>query len=91
MGLREERKKKKVKEVWPSPLKEGLSGSPGRIKGLDQDILELPEPGWGFSGSVGKNQLGFRQLKEACLWAQGTKVMSHQPPTTQKKSFGNRW
>ena len=58
MGLREERKKK-VKEVWPSPLKEGLSGSPGRIKGLDQDILELPELGWGSLGNAGKNQLGF--------------------------------
>ena len=42
-------------------------------KGLVQDTLELLS-----SRNVGKNQLGFRQLKEACLWTQEMKIgMSH--------------
>ena len=51
-------------------------------KRLVQDTLELLS-----SRNVGKNQLGFRQLKEACLWTQEMKIgMSHQPPMTQKKA-----
>ena len=42
-------------------------------KRLDQDIKKLPELGRGSSGSAGKNQLGDRQLREACSWAQGMK------------------
>ena len=54
-------------------------------KGLDRDTLKLPELG-GSSENARKNQLGFEQLKEACLWTQGTKIgMSHQPPMTQEK------
>ena len=35
-------------------------------KRIDQDTKELPEPGRGSSRSVGKNQLGDGQLREAC-------------------------
>ena len=55
-------------------------------KRLDQDTEKLPELGRGSSGNAGKNQLGVRQLREACLRVQGTrKDMAHQSPTTQKK------
>lgn len=38
---------------------------------------------------LGKNQLGFGQLKVACPWTQEMKkVMSHQSPTIQKKDLG---
>ena len=63
-------KEGKAKEAWLSFCKR-----------LDQDTLELPEPGRGSLGSAGKNQLGFRQLKKACSWTQGTKKdMSYQLP-----------
>ena len=55
-------------------------------KGLDQNTLELLDPK-GSSRSARNDQLGFGQLKEACLYTQGTKMgMSHQLPMTQKKS-----
>ena len=42
-------------------------------KRLDQDFEKLPELEKGSSGSVGKNQLGVRQLMEACSGARGMK------------------
>ena len=55
-------------------------------KGQDQDTLELPKPR-GSLGNAEESQLGFGQLKRACLWTQGTKIgMSHQLSMTQKKA-----
>ena len=55
-------------------------------KRLDQDIEKLPELGRGSLRSARKNQLGVRQLREACSGAQGTrKDMAHQSPATKKK------
>ena len=55
-------------------------------KRLDQDIEKLPKLGRGSLRSARKNQLGVRQLREACSGAQGTrKDMAHQSPTTKKE------
>ena len=81
MGLKEGRKKQR--KLGPASVRR-TPKEPRKI--LDQDTKELPESGRGSSGSVGKNQLGDGQLREACSWAQGTKKdMSHQLPATQKK------
>ena len=78
MGHREGRKKQKklslgfVRETPKEPRKR-----------LDQDTEKLPKLRRGSSRSAGKNQLGVKQLREACLGAKGTrKDMSHQSPAT---------
>ena len=77
------KKKKKQRKLGPAFIRRTPKEPRKR---LDQDIEELSEPGKGSSGSAGNNQLGVGQLREACLWAQGTKKdMSHQPSATQKK------
>ena len=60
--------KKKAEEAWPN-LCEKNPKEPR--KRLDQNTEELPESRSGSSGSAGKNQLGDRQVRKACSWAQG--------------------
>ena len=81
LGFRKERKRKK--EAQPSLYEENFLGS------LEKDWTRIP---WdsqkpGSSGNAERDQPGLGQLKEACLWTQGTKIdMSHKPPMVQKKA-----
>ena len=81
LGLREERKER---GSLAQPLREEFPRNPKR------DWTRIPKSCQnqerGSLRSAGKNQLGVRQLREACSWTQGTKIdMSHQPPMIQKK------
>ena len=87
-------------KLWASKKegKEQRRLSPTFIRRLSWGAQKRIGPGYlgtdrtmGYSENARRDQLGFKQLKGACLWTQGTKIgMSHQPPMAQKKGWWPR-